>query len=94
MNLSTSSLFNQVGIFTEEIPFQFAQIVGNSLWNNLLECYNIVHEKYSIINEIFNEQYEKCIDVIKDWTIQLKEDEIQQLKIQYPYIQYIYEYTY
>ena len=86
------SLFS--GIFAKEIPFHFLHILTNAMWSTLMNLISIVAVKYRPTDAQFIQLYQKCLNTIQNWCPKTKRQEMSQLMLKYPYIEYFYEYTY
>jgi len=71
------------GVFVEEIPFQFLNVVSISFFNYL----------YTTIKSSESEP-RLIMDAIPTWTSELKKKNLSDIELTFPYINMLYEKTY
>jgi hypothetical protein len=81
-------------VFAQEVPFQFLQIVSQEIKSTVSHIKQLVSAKISLNDSQFLPIYQKCLKTISDWNVQTKEQAFEELRQKFPYIQYLYEYTY
>jgi hypothetical protein len=87
--------FAMTGIFREEIPFQFLQLVSKVAWDYISYIFKRVIQKYqSQEDKNFKLVFVKCLTSVKGWCPKTKYQELSKLKKVHPYISEVYEYTY
>ena len=82
------------GVFHEEIPFQFLQMLTMEVMQLVRDIYNRVQHKYETQHPRFEDLYHKCVGTIANWDPPKRMEEIDVLVNKYPYINYYYKYTY
>jgi hypothetical protein len=83
------------GIYREELPFQFLQIVTEKGRGYVFDIYKLTSTKYNVsVDKNFRPMFVKCLMSVKSWDPKTKYQEVQSVVKKYPYIQQIYEHTY
>ena len=82
-------------IFTRPNACQFLYIVSEAIGLNIKLIYDCVRVKYySDSDAKFLVIYQWCLQTINRWCPKTKEQEFSMLKIRYPHLEYLYQYTY
>jgi len=82
------------GVFDQEVPFQFLQIVAREMKNTLDDIQRLVRAKIPVQDPKFMAIYQQCLNTILRWDAPTKEQAFAELRQKFPYMQYLYENTY
>ena len=82
------------GVFREEIPFYFLQLISTELMNCLRNIYMRVSHKYDMGTPEGADIFARCVRTIGTWSPSKRDEEMTIILNKYPKIHYYYKYTY
>jgi hypothetical protein len=83
------------GIFKDELPQQFLNVMSKAGWEYIKHIYEKVIDRYSDNKDKhFSKIFIECLKSVKSWCPRTKYEELNKIKRQYPYLSQIYECTY